>query len=217
MTSPRPTTRPPRHGGFPRAAPPTGVGYARTLRGPVGQPGRAGRARPRPDPSSPPFRLALGRFLGSSARLGEPLGDRRRPVTDLPSPEDLSLKGEVPRHRASGCPRRVDPPDRVPPYPPFGLVLISRAIRLRRLGLRVAKVADSLEEACGVRVSPATVPKMENGATAALELSRGARRNRSATSPWSMATRLASAPPGGSWVRCRSLRRVDAVGGTSSR
>ncbi len=47
-------------------------------------------------------------------------------------------------------------------------MLLSRAIDLRMLGLSVAKVVDCLEEAYGVRMSPAAVLKMESWAAEAL-------------------------------------------------
>jgi transposase len=126
-----------------------------------GQLGHPGRAPPRPEPNSPPLRLSLERCTDCGTRLGAPFEVRKRTITDLPPPEPLVFDVEIPRYRCPGCHHRVEPPDPFPPHQQFGFVLISRAIHLRMLGLSVAKVVDGLEEAHGVRVSPAAVLKME--------------------------------------------------------
>ncbi len=133
-----------------------------------GQPGHPGRARPRPVPNSPPLRLALEKCVDCGAKLGAPFEVRTRTITDLPPPEPLVFEVEILRYRCPGCQYRVEPPDPFPPHQQFGFVLLSRAIHLRMLGLSVAKVVDCLEEAHGVRVSPAAVLKMENWAAEAL-------------------------------------------------
>jgi transposase len=133
-----------------------------------GQLGHPGRARPRPVPNSPLLRLALDRCTDCGARLGTPFEIRHRTITDLPPPEPLVFDVEIPRYRCPGCHHRVEPPDPFPPHQQFGFVLLSRAIHLRMLGLSVAKIVDCLEEAHGVRVSPAALLKVENWAAEAL-------------------------------------------------
>lgn len=133
-----------------------------------GQLGHPGRARRPPEPNAPPLRLSLEKCTGCGAGLGAPFEVRKRTITDLPPPEPLVFEVEIPRYRCPGCHHRVEPPDPFPPHQQFGLVLLSRAIHLRMLGLSVAKVVDCLEEAYGARVSPAAVLKMERWAAEAL-------------------------------------------------
>ncbi|MGI0067861.1 MAG: IS66 family transposase [Thermoplasmata archaeon] len=119
-------------------------------------------------PNAPPLRLSLDQCTDCGAKLGAPFEVRRRTITDLPPPEPLVFDVEIPRYRCPGGHHRVSPPDPFPPHQQFGFVLLSRAIHLRMLGLSVAKVVDCLEEAHGVRVSPAAVLKMEHWAAEAL-------------------------------------------------
>ena len=93
-----------------------------------GQPGHPGRTRPRPEPNSPPLRLALAKGIDCGTRLGAPFEVRTRPVTDLPPPAPLVFEVEIPRYRCPGCHHRVEPPDPFPPHPQFGFVPFSRAI-----------------------------------------------------------------------------------------
>lgn len=127
-----------------------------------GQPGHPGRARPLPDPNSPPLRLSLEYCRDCGTTLGPPFEIRRRTISGPPPPEPLVFEVELPRYRCPSCGHRLEPPDPFPPYHQSAFVMISRAIHLNVLGLSVAKVIDRLEEAHAVRVSPAAVLKMEN-------------------------------------------------------
>lgn len=131
--------------------------------GQLGHPGRA-----RPEPNSPPLRPSLERCTDCGIELGAPLEVRTRTITDLPPPGPLVFEVEIPRYRCPDCHHRIEPPDPFPPHQQCGFVLLARAIHLRMLGISAAKVADGLEEAHRIRVSPAAVPKMENWAAEAL-------------------------------------------------
>ncbi len=133
-----------------------------------GQAGHPGRARPRPVPNSPPLRLSLEKCTDCGRRLGAPFEIRRRTITDLPPPEPLIFDVEIPRYNCPGCHHRVEPLDPFPPHQQFGFVLLSRVIHLRMLGLSVAKVSESIEEAHGVHVSPGAILKMEHWAAESL-------------------------------------------------
>jgi transposase len=103
----------------------------------------------------------LDRCPDCDAKLGAPFDVRRRTITDLPPPEPLIFVVEVPRYRCPNCQNRVRPIDPYPPFQQYGFGLISRVVHLRLLGLSVAKVVDYIDEAHGVRLSSASVLKME--------------------------------------------------------
>ncbi len=68
---------------------------------------------------------------------------------------------EIARYNCPGCRRRVEPDSPYPPHQQYGFSLVSRVVQLRLLGLSTVKIIDYLEGAHGVRLSTASVLKME--------------------------------------------------------
>lgn len=126
-----------------------------------GQPGHTGRARERPVPNAPPLKLTLDRCPDCGERLGEPFAVRRRTITELPRPQPVVFDVEIARYNCPSCHRRVEADSPYPPHQQYGFSLISRVVQLRLLGLSTSKIVDYLEGAHGVRLSTASVLKME--------------------------------------------------------
>lgn len=66
------------------------------------------------------------------------------------------------RYRCSSCGTRVVAPDPYLAHRHFGLLLMSRVVHLRMLGISIEKVVDYMREGHGVELSSATVLSMES-------------------------------------------------------
>ena len=128
-----------------------------------GQPGHKGHGRERPDPNSPPVHITLDTCPDCGAHLHKPVkgAEQKRTITDIPFPSHIVYEISYLRYWCSNCKKLVRGDLPLPPNQQFGPAVSSWIAYQRMLGLSIGKIQSSLLETYEIRMSEATILKLE--------------------------------------------------------
>lgn len=128
-----------------------------------GQPGHEGHGRERPVSNSPTIDVTLDTCPDCGTHLHEPVkgAEQRRTITDIPFPRHIVYEIQYSRYWCSNCKKLVRGEFPLPPNQQFGPAVASWIVYQRMLGLTIRKIQSSLLETYEIRMSEATILKLE--------------------------------------------------------
>lgn len=128
-----------------------------------GQPGHKGHGRERPVSNSPTIDVTLDTCPDCGIHLHEPVkgAEQKRTITDIPFPRHIVYEIHYPRYWCSNCKKLVRGELPLPPNQQFGPAVASWIVYQRMLGLTIKKIQSSLLETYEIRMSEATILKLE--------------------------------------------------------
>lgn len=133
-----------------------------------GQVGHKGHARLRPETNAPPLIVSLDECPACGGGLGAPRRTLTRIVTDIPPPSLLIYEVQMREYACPHCLTNVKGASPLPAHEQFGPNVIAWVVHHRIVGLSIVKIQESLERTFGLRVSEATILRMEAQAAQAL-------------------------------------------------
>jgi transposase len=128
-----------------------------------GQPGHKGHGRERPASNSPSVDITLDACPVCGTHLHKPVkgAEQKRTITDIPFPRHIVYEINYPRYWCSNCKKLVRGELPLPPNQQFGPAIASWIAYQRMLGLSIGKIQSSLLETYEIRMSEATILKLE--------------------------------------------------------
>ncbi|MFA5861754.1 MAG: IS66 family transposase [Candidatus Thermoplasmatota archaeon] len=133
-----------------------------------GQVGHMGHARARPTPNTPPVVVSLDDCPACGGELGAPRRTLTRTVTDIPPPSLLIYEVQTREYSCPHCLANVKGESPLPSHEQYGPNVVAWVVHHRIVGLSIVKIQESLERTFGLRVSEATILRMETQAAEAL-------------------------------------------------
>ncbi len=129
-----------------------------------GQPGHKGHGRNRPTPNASQMQITLDKCPDCGTPLGNPIkrAEQQRTITDIPIPTFIVYVITYPRYWCGKCNKIVRGEiSWLPPNQHFGPAIACWIAYHRILGLTVSKLQASLYETYGIKISEATILKLE--------------------------------------------------------
>ncbi|MDO8873862.1 MAG: IS66 family transposase zinc-finger binding domain-containing protein, partial [Methanoregula sp.] len=128
-----------------------------------GQPGHKGHGRERPTSNSPFVDITLDACPDCGTHLHNPVksAEQKRTITDIPFPRHIVYEISYQRYWCPNCKKLVRGELPLPPNQQFGPAVSSWIAYQRMLGLSIGKIQSSLLETYEIRMSEATILKLE--------------------------------------------------------
>jgi len=128
-----------------------------------GQPGHKGHGRERPTSNSPFVDITLDTCPDCGTHLHNPVkgAEQKRTITDIPFPRHIVYEISYQRYWCPNCKKLVRGELPLPPNQQFGPAVSSWIAYQRMLGLSIGKIQSSLLETYEIRMSEATILKLE--------------------------------------------------------
>lgn len=137
-----------------------------------GQPGHIGHGRKRPTPNSPPIRIKTKKCPCCGNPLGKPVkgAEEKRTITDISVPNPTIFDIIYDRYWCKKCKKLVrGNVSWIPPHQEFGSSVAIWIAFQRMLGLPLNKIQTSLYETYKIKMSEATILKLEKWAADTLK------------------------------------------------